>query len=357
MSEYRVPRRDQKFQIRSSSAAGFFSEATQSCMSLEQRIDQLEDKVLDSNPVTKKIHEKVKMIDEKLSATKYGNVYSKFKKMAQGMGRLLIAKEIGVAAVAGLCVYNFARNMKPMFYDAEKARQNCECEDLGDYMARNKGKSARTIAKATLGAVAASCGLGEAYTVREVARTGVASIVAWPELKNVWKNAKDFVCRKASWNDFAASCALFGTTVAAYAYGSGVWNSADANVDAPTSSVEGHTEGISDSQPTTSASDEIGKADGSASLSDAKKKEKKPEDIVKPGITADFSPSEKTIVLPLQKAIRKFDDYVPNDGPSVPFEKYVSLQQNIAQKSTTPVDKKNFVVQRKINDAMMKKSR
>lgn len=337
---YEYVEKNGKIQLRQSSAASFFAEATQSCMSFEKRIDQLEDKILDSNPVTKKLHEKIKAVDEKISKMKYGAVYSKFKKMAQGMGRLLIAKEIGIGAVAGLCVYNFARNMKPMFYDAEKARQNYECEDLSDYMVKNKSKSARTIAKATLGAVAASCGLGEAYTAREVARTGVASIVAWPELKNVCKTAKDFVTRKSTWRDFTAACALFGTTVAAYAYGSGVWNSADVD----TAGADAHTDVGGDHAGSSSASDEIGKADGSASLSDAKKKENKEKPDI-PAPTYDLNPSEKTRVVPLQSEIKKYEKYFPkNEENTINYEdlkngeiKPRSLQSSIAQQQQAEV--------------------
>lgn len=355
---YEYVEKNGKIQLRQSSAASFFAQATQSCMSLEERIDQIEDKILDSNPVTKKIHEKIKAVDEKISSMKYGNVYSKFKKMAQGMGRLLIAKEIGVAAVAGLCVYNFARNMKPMFYDAEKARQNYECEDISDYMVKNKSKSARTIAKATLGAVAASCGLGDAYMAREVARTGVASIVAWPELKNIYKTAKDFVTQKASWRDFTAACALFGTTVAAYAYGSGVWNTADVD----TAGVDTHTD-ISGGHTDSSSADVVGKADGSASLSDAKKKEKK-EQVDIPAPTYDLNPSEKTIVMPLQSAIKKFENYFPTDKEdTIDYEdvknggkKSPSLQSSIAQQTELPTRRHVPYRTRKAFDAAVKKA-
>ncbi|MCQ2914078.1 MAG: hypothetical protein MJ247_02675 [Alphaproteobacteria bacterium] len=244
---------NKKLKVRQSSVSDFILDATRSTMLMEARLEHKKKNFIESVPVLSAINKKWNKFNNKMEE-KYGSMYTKARNVTLGIGRLAVAAQFGAPGLVGLCVYNFHKNIRPVFVEAEKARHSRKCENIGEFMKHNRKQTALSFSKAVLGAAATTCGLEGEYIGREVARTLTASIVAYPELKATVKEFGNFLIGRTSFKEVSKKASVFGMTVAAYAAGSGIWNSTEA---AETGELCGHSDG---SVPLSKADKEKAKA-------------------------------------------------------------------------------------------------
>lgn len=201
--------------VKKSSVDRFAADATQTALNMKARLSQK----IDSAPVLKKISEKVKAFDAKMSE-KYGKRYRTARNMALGMGMAYGAARFGAEGLAALGVVNTLRAVAPMCLAAEKAKEKGSCSGLTDYMARHKADAALSCVSAGMSLSVAVAGVSGNEALREANGYVSAGLATIPQTASLAKSAAKWMTGRASWKDVRDDAAVLAMTFGAYLAGS-----------------------------------------------------------------------------------------------------------------------------------------
>ena len=181
-----------------------------------ERIGQKTDKVIASVPLLKRITDKVKAFDTKMTE-KHGHVYTKIRDSIKNTARTVLAYQLfGIPGLVGMCAYKTGEKLYSLLKPAYEAKKNGETKSILGYFKQNKQESAFTLTSASLSIASASCTAAGVPAAVDAIRVGKASLLAYPEMKHVFKSFSRWMKGKESFKEVERDAAVLGVTIATY---------------------------------------------------------------------------------------------------------------------------------------------
>lgn len=181
-----------------------------------ERIGQKTDKVIASVPLLKRISDKAKAFDAKMTE-KHGHVYTKIRDSIKNTARTVLAYQLfGIPGLVGMCAYKTGEKMYSLLKPAYEAKKRGETKSILSYFKQNKQESAFTLTSASLSIASASCTAAGVPAAVDAIRVGKASLLAYPEMKHVFKSFNRWMKGKESFKEVERDAAVLGITVATY---------------------------------------------------------------------------------------------------------------------------------------------
>lgn len=181
-----------------------------------ERVGQKTDSAIQSVPVLKRISDKIKAFDTKMTE-KHGHVYTKIRDSIKNTTRTVLAYQLfGMPGLIGMCAYKTGEKVYSLLKPAYEAKKRGETKSILSYFKQNKQESAFTLTSASLSIASASCTAAGVPAAVDAIRVGKASLLAYPEMKHVVKSFNRWMKGKESFKEVERDAAVLGVTIATY---------------------------------------------------------------------------------------------------------------------------------------------